>query len=152
MSVLASGSEDGSIRIWNVNSGECLQTILGHEKRILSLESIGTSRLASSSLDNTICVWSVDLHFCPNSLVFGDNLYSLQMPQTNEPDDPVMFVVAFEHNIQVWDSTTRKMSTESVDGWKDSNLECFIIGLASVDEHRIACGLYKGSIQIWHIK
>ena len=62
MSVLASGSDHGSICIWNVKSGDCLQNILGHEKNILSLESIGTSRLASSSLDNTIRVWNVDLN------------------------------------------------------------------------------------------
>ena len=32
MPKIASASEDGSIKIWNTDSGECLRTLLGHTK------------------------------------------------------------------------------------------------------------------------
>ena len=106
ISVLASGSEDGSIRIWNVASGEFLQLIMAHEKKVTSLESIGQSKLASSSLDGTIRVWDFSFHFVLNySIVDSGHILSIQIPRTGE-QDPGMFVIACGRLIQVYDSTT----------------------------------------------
>ena len=99
MNVLASGSEDGSIRIWSVKSGECLQNILGHEKRVVSFEWMGANKLASSSLDDTIRVWDISFHFVLNESIIDDyDVFSLQIPG--------MFILAYGILIQVYDSTT----------------------------------------------
>ncbi len=57
----ASGSEDGSIAIWDVVSKELLQRMEGHEGVVLGLDTLpGKDLLVSGGLDRTIRVWSCD--------------------------------------------------------------------------------------------
>ncbi|EUC29070.1 hypothetical protein COCCADRAFT_8666 [Bipolaris zeicola 26-R-13] len=55
---LASGSEDRTVKVWDVSSGECLQTFEGHEDYVTSITfSHDSTRLASASEDSTIKLW-----------------------------------------------------------------------------------------------
>lgn len=56
-----SGGNDGTIRIWDVESGCCIRTLEGHEDAVtgLSLDS-SESRIASCSIDKTVRIWSFD--------------------------------------------------------------------------------------------
>ncbi|KAK9448340.1 WD40-repeat-containing domain protein [Limtongia smithiae] len=61
--VLASGSEDMTIKIWDWELGELEQTLKGHTKSVLCVDfssSPEKSMLASCSADLTIKLWSVD--------------------------------------------------------------------------------------------
>ena len=142
MSVLASGSEDGSIRIWNVKNGECLQFILGHDAKVLRLEAVGMRKLASSFSDNSIRVWDVSFHsVLHGSFIFSDLLvHSLQIPQTNKP---AMFVFASDKSIQVYNSTTWGFIQEIETSHCIEALEYF-------GGQRIVCGIRGGSIQTWN--
>ena len=112
VSVLASGCEDGSIRIWNVKSGECLQLILGHEKKVVAFESIGMSKLASRSLDGTIRVWDISFHFVLHESFIADTpIYSLRIPPTSDKD-PGLFVIAYEKLIQVYNSKSGELKQQ----------------------------------------
>ena len=149
MNVLASGSEDGSIRIWDVYLGECLQTIRGHKKTVVSLKSVGTTKLASSSLDNTIRVWDISLHFILNdSFVVRKTVYALRVPQTSEQDRGWL-VLAYGKNIHVFNSKTCKIV-------RNISMNDFISRLEYVDEHRIACCSIhidtSCTIQIWNLE
>ena len=56
--VLASGGGDGSIRLWNVTSGECLSTWqTAHSRAVSSLEALDDGLFASGSHDNSIRIW-----------------------------------------------------------------------------------------------
>jgi len=54
---LATGSEDRSIRIWNVETGELEYILEGHADVILSMAASSTGLLASGSKDGTFRVW-----------------------------------------------------------------------------------------------
>lgn len=55
---LATGSEDKTIRIWDVSTGRTLRTLIGHTALIWSLAfSPDAKRLASASQDGTLRVW-----------------------------------------------------------------------------------------------
>ena len=58
---LVSGSEDRTIRQWDLASGELLQEFAGHQDavRTVALSPDGTT-LASGSSDNTIKLWNVN--------------------------------------------------------------------------------------------
>jgi WD40 repeat protein len=59
--VLLSGGSDGSMRWWDVQSGECLALRQGHQGAV---QSLGVSpdgrRLASCGDDNVINIWDLE--------------------------------------------------------------------------------------------
>lgn len=57
--VLASGSDDQTIKLWNPATGALLQTLTGHRERIKSIVITPDDQtLISSSFDNTIKFWN----------------------------------------------------------------------------------------------
>ena len=62
--ILASGSSDESIKIWNIDTGECIRTLTGHTNSVYSLQLLANNKLASGSSDATIKIWNVDTGEC----------------------------------------------------------------------------------------
>ncbi len=58
--MLASGSDDGIVRLWDAISGNLLYTLVGHTSAIFSVAfSPDGKYLASGSRDNTIHIWDI---------------------------------------------------------------------------------------------
>ncbi|KAK4123025.1 WD40 repeat-like protein [Parathielavia appendiculata] len=55
--ILATGSYDATIKIWNIETGEEICTLRGHTRGIRALQ-FDDSKLISGSLDNTIKIWN----------------------------------------------------------------------------------------------
>lgn len=56
--ILASGSDDNIIRIWDVNKGKIITTLNEHKGEITSVSFSKDGQLASGSKDGTVKVWS----------------------------------------------------------------------------------------------
>ncbi|KAK0127315.1 hypothetical protein ONS96_006863 [Cadophora gregata f. sp. sojae] len=55
--ILATGSYDSTIKIWDIETGECLRTLRGHTSGIRALQ-FDDMKLISGSLDKTLKVWN----------------------------------------------------------------------------------------------
>jgi WD40 repeat protein len=63
--LVASGSDDNTVRIWRVATGECEQVLEGHADWVNSVAFSHDSKLvASGSFDKTIRVWNMSTHVC----------------------------------------------------------------------------------------
>ncbi len=63
--MLASGSDDQTVRIWDVETGQCLKVLRGHTNWVRSVAfSPAGDLLASSSDDHTIRLWEVATGAC----------------------------------------------------------------------------------------
>jgi WD40 repeat protein len=59
--LLASGSADGTIRLWEIESGTAVATLHGHTGTVLSVALSDDGRLlASGGVDTTVRLWDVD--------------------------------------------------------------------------------------------
>lgn len=65
--ILASGSYDSTIKIWDLDTGNELRTLQGHTRGIRSLQ-LDDSKLISASLDHTIKIWNWHTGVCLNTL------------------------------------------------------------------------------------
>jgi WD40 repeat protein len=90
--VLASGSDDGTVRVWNITRGSC-QTLEGHEGAVRGLGWCpeAPNMLASGSWDSSVRIWDVARGECTQVLQdhYGD-VYQF----TAHPHRPFLFVSA----------------------------------------------------------
>jgi hypothetical protein len=60
-----SGSDDNTVKVWSVESGECVTTFNGHSRGVTSVSfSPDGASIVSGSWDETVKVWSVESGDC----------------------------------------------------------------------------------------
>ncbi|KAG7420528.1 Vegetative incompatibility protein HET-E-1 [Fusarium oxysporum f. sp. raphani] len=70
--LLASASWDCTIRLWRVNSGECIHNLTGHADNVVSVAfSPDSTLLTSASWDKTVRLWEVESGKCIRQLKAG---------------------------------------------------------------------------------
>jgi WD40 repeat protein len=57
--VIASGSKDKTIRLWNTRTGQLITTLVGHTDDVIALAFNANSELISLSKDKTTIFWDV---------------------------------------------------------------------------------------------
>ncbi|KAJ4824669.1 hypothetical protein Tsubulata_047516 [Turnera subulata] len=56
---LYSGSMDGTVKVWDMETLGCRQSLKAHDNAVMSLLCLGDGYLVSASLDNTLKVWAL---------------------------------------------------------------------------------------------
>jgi WD40 repeat protein len=101
---LASGSEDNTIKLWDVSSGTELRTLTGHSSSVnsVSFSPLGKT-LASGSGDHTIKLWDVSSGTELRTLTGHSS--SVNSVSFN-PDGKTLASGSGDHTIKLWDITT----------------------------------------------
>lgn len=98
---LLSGSEDGTICVWDVKNWTCAKTLKGHKKALCSLSVHPTGGLALSiSKDKSIRTWDLVKGRC----AFVHNMKEIGNKIQWSPSKK-HFVVTFDRRIDVYDIT-----------------------------------------------
>ena len=74
---LASGGYEGSVRVWDLTTGECEHTLLGHTQIVTSLALLLGGQLASCRFDRSVRVWDLTTGACTAVLAHESAVYSL---------------------------------------------------------------------------
>lgn len=80
--LIASGSKDSSIHIWNITDGSLIKTLNGHTDQISCLVVLENGYLVSSSKDKSIKVW---------------NIHTGEIVRTIQVENPVKSMAVLKH-------------------------------------------------------
>jgi WD40 repeat protein len=101
--LLYSGSDDGTVKVWNLQTYMCVHTLRYHSNWVSTLvHSPVTKRLYSGSYDGTIVAWDTIFYECVG--VFQNHhewIFSLCL----SPDGSRLYSGSRDH-IKVWDATS----------------------------------------------
>ncbi|MDJ0568336.1 MAG: NB-ARC domain-containing protein [Pleurocapsa sp. MO_192.B19] len=101
--LLASGSLDHDLKIWDVSTGECLQTFKGHQQWIWSVAFSPDGRLiASGSDDDTVRVWNLATGEC-QVLASDKRIWAVAFNL-----EGILASGGFDRTIRLWDVATGK--------------------------------------------
>lgn len=76
---VVSGSRDATLRVWDVETGECLHVLVGHVAAVRCVQYDGRL-VVSGAYDYTVKVWDPEREECLHTLQGHTNrVYSLQV-------------------------------------------------------------------------
>ncbi len=139
---LASGSRDNSIKLWDVQTGQCVQTLQGHSKEVTALTMLGDGRLASGSNDKSIKLWDVKTGQCVQTLKgHSSHVYALTML-----GDGRLASGSTDKSIKLWDVKTGQC-VQTLQGHSGT-----VKALTLLGDGRLASGSYDKSIKLWDVQ
>ncbi|HKQ06771.1 MAG TPA: hypothetical protein VJ464_16675 [Blastocatellia bacterium] len=143
--LLASGSKDKTIKLWEVSSGKPLGTLQGHEDSVLSvIFSPDGKVLASSSSDKTIKLWEAGSGKLLSTLEGHGAAVSLV---AFSPDGKLLASGSYDKTIKLWEADSGKL-LNTLQGHAG-----FVSSVAfSPDGKLLASASDDATIRLWEVR
>ena len=145
---MASGSREGTIKIWDIKTGKCLRTIDAqedenrpYEKAVWSIDLLKDGRLASAQDDGTVKIWDVDTGECLKVLEVGSGARADCVIELKDGS----IACACDDTMKIWNSEAENYEVtfdEKVDNW--------VFSICELSDGRIATAGFGGEIKIWN--
>lgn len=155
--MVASGSIDDTVRLWNVAGGSLRATLMGHTDDVYAVAfSPDGSRIASGGYDHVIRLWDVDSGETIKTLSGHTDLVNAL---AFHPNGRHLASASDDNTVRIWDVETGEMLSTLVDHTAnvldvDFNREGFMLASASADrtvrlwlwgaEQAVADGVLEG--------
>ncbi|CAD5226489.1 unnamed protein product [Bursaphelenchus okinawaensis] len=102
--LLFSGSLDQTIRVWNVNDGTCIHTLVGHNS-LTSAMQLRNGYLISGNADHSIRVWNVEDGTCVHILT-GQNSHTAAVTGLQFIRDDLIVSSSDDGIVKLWNIKT----------------------------------------------
>ncbi|KAJ1982680.1 SCF ubiquitin ligase complex subunit cdc4 [Dimargaris xerosporica] len=138
--LVVSGSYDMTVRVWNVEEGECKWRLTGHAQRVYSVAlADDRKRCMSGSLDGSVRVWNLDDGTCTYVLEGHQNLVGLLQLTPN-----YLVSAGADATLRIWSNGT--FYPLHVLSAHIGTITCF-----HNDERRLASGSENG-LKLWDMR
>lgn len=151
--LLASSSYDRTIKLWNIHTGKCVQTLEGHTDAVLSIafgllpkEGAENLVLASSSIDQSVKLWEVATGECLRTMTGHTNrIWSVAVaPRQAQNSSPLLASGGDDHSLKWWNFSTGQC-LKTIHGYTNA---IFTIA-ASPDGRLLTSGGGDRTVRIW---
>lgn len=142
--ILASGSQDNTIKVWALNSEKPIYTLLGHKDTVRSLAISADGRiLASGSGDSTVKLWNLQTGKLFGTLRGHYNpVWSIAMTR----DGQTLVSACEDGTLNIWN-----LRTGALQEIKSAHSSRIFSVAISPDEQTLATGSKDKTIKIWHL-
>ncbi|MCA2717734.1 hypothetical protein [Microcystis sp. M169S2] len=144
---LVSGSDDNTIKLWNVETGQEIRTLKGHDSAVYSVNfSPDGKTLVSGSYDNTIKLWDVETGRVIRTLTLkGHN--ELDLDVNFSPDGKTLVSGSGDKTIKLWNVETGQ-EIRTLKGHDDYVLSVNF----SPDGKTLVSGSWDKTIKLWNVE
>ncbi|WP_334747473.1 WD40 repeat domain-containing protein [Nostoc sp.] len=150
--ILASGSQDGSLNLWDISSGKLIRTFKHSEPVINVVFSPDGQTLASGlDLGSSIRLWNwctgeiIRINDDPNAFKMGFSNFKSQ-PTVFSPDGQTLFATSDSGSvIQSWNVKTGKRT-----GSFDAKSSIYAVAISPVG-NTLATGIRDNAIKLWNV-
>ncbi|HEY9643535.1 MAG TPA: serine/threonine-protein kinase [Coleofasciculaceae cyanobacterium] len=146
--LLASGSADQTIKIWDMTAGKLLQTLKGHTAPVWSVAlSQDGKTLVSGSQDNTIKIWDVPTGTVRHTLTeHTDVVYSVAL----SPDGKTIVSGSQDFTVKIWNAETGELirTLSQPEGHRDTVRAVAI----SPDGKQLASASWEKNVKLWNLQ
>ncbi|MBD2184071.1 serine/threonine protein kinase [Planktothrix sp. FACHB-1355] len=141
--ILASGSGDSTIKLWDISTGKQIRTLWGHLSGVSAIAfSPDGQTLASASADNTIKLWDVSTGKLLHTLIGHSGWVS---SVAFSPDGQTIASGSYDHTIKIWDAKTGELRQTLIGHYS------WVFAVAfSPDGQTIASGSFDNTIKLWN--
>ncbi|NJO39244.1 MAG: hypothetical protein HC865_00725 [Cyanobacteria bacterium RU_5_0] len=142
--LLASASTDRTIKLWNPDTGHCLQTLQGHTSWVWAIAFHPAEHLlASASYDQTIKLWDVATGECRQTLQgHSSSVLSIAF----SPDGNWLASGGYNQTIKLWNSATGQCHST----WQAHLNRVWTVAF-SLNSRWLATSGDDGVINLWNI-
>ncbi|MBW4621991.1 MAG: AAA family ATPase [Cyanosarcina radialis HA8281-LM2] len=142
--IVASGSDDRTIKLWNVETGECLKTLSGHARQVWVVNySTDGKMLASGSDDQTAKLWDVSTGQCLKTL---SGHSSRVWYAAFSPTEEILATGSGDRTVKLWDVSTGQC-LKTLSG-HDSRVWSVVF---SPDGKTLASGSGDNTVKLWDV-
>ncbi|MDY6990290.1 MAG: TIR domain-containing protein [Thermodesulfobacteriota bacterium] len=146
-----SGGNDRTLRVWDVETGECVKTFQGHTNFVQSVSVTADGRMAVSGGHATVRVWDIETGECIKTLkTFGEGYSGWIQSVSVTPDGRKAVSGDNDRTVRVWDIETG----ECVRTFKTfgGGYSCKVSSVnVTPDGRRAVSGSYA-TVQVWDIE
>jgi WD40 repeat protein len=146
--ILASGSVDNTIKLWNLVTGEQIRTLKEHSNSVRAIAiSPDGKTLASGSNDETIKLWN---------LATGELIRNLKGHSSwvraiaISPDGKILVSGSDDETIKLWNLTTGELIRTLKENSESAYHSVYAVAI-SPDGKSVASGTYGNTIKLWNL-
>jgi WD40 repeat protein len=142
--LLATGSDNGVIKLWNISTGECMMNALGKSVSMLTLavHPMNANQVATGDTNDCIYLWDFTEPTVPPTILKGHQGMILSVAYS--PSGRFLASGSHDRTIKIWDTITGDC-LQTLEGHTDH-----IAQLVFVTERRLLSGSYDLTLREWN--
>ena len=142
---LVTSSDDKTINIWNLISGECIKTLYGHKQWVTTVLLTENNQLISSSADKTLKIWDYITFECLKTIDINLGVHSLCLISSDK-----LACGCFDGSIKV--CNLNYLNSQDIESVKDKHKDVVTNLILTKDSTKmISCSARDNEIIIWAV-
>lgn len=149
--VIASGSYDSSIRIWDPGTGKMIRSFVAHTPSVTAAQfNKDGSRLVSSGYDGLCKIWNWRVGSCEKILRSEEYPAATSFVKFS-PNGKYVLTASFDSKLRLWDCERNRV-VKTFTGHINSRYCIFATFVATNSRPLIVCGSENNLVYVWDLQ